>query len=198
MTNSLTTTLSTSRRALSVEVHRAVADLFEQLAAIFSKKKFTEMWGQVDPGAVREQWALGLSDMEPSEVDRGLAACRNRIFVPNIGEFRQLCRPVLDPEVAWHEASSSLREHLRGNPGEWSHPAVFRAAMAMNYELRTQSFSVVRRRWETVLNREFAAGWGDGVPAPVPRIENDLGVGVPMPPEIRERLNAVMRSLRKK
>lgn len=179
-----TTTSSTSQRAVStdrlaldtIDLVRRILVMFPQLAD-----------GAVDRKAMVGEWALGLADMRPEEVARGLAACRTRRFPPSLGEFAHLCRPALDPEVAWHEAYEGLRAREGGEPGVWSHPAVFRAARIMGYELRTQHFAAVRKRWGMTLNREFAAGWGEEVPAPAARIEKQELGSNPIPPEIRKR-----------
>lgn len=125
-----------------------------------------------DRKAVVEEWAQELADMRPHEVQRGLSAASNSPYAPNIGDFRRLCRPALDPEWAWHEAQAGLQARARGEVGAWSHPAVFRAATGLRWELRTKTFAAARRQWEMVLSREFAAGWGGEVPEPALCIEN--------------------------
>jgi hypothetical protein len=133
--------------------------------------KFIEMFSSDMPTAL-EEWSLGLYGFRQHEIDRGLAKCAKRIFPPTLGEFAQFCRPALDPQYAWLEASDGLKARDRGETGEWSHPAVYRAAMAMSFDFRRGSFQSLRVQWERTLSKEFEKGWGEPVP-PVPeRVEH--------------------------
>jgi len=178
---------SLTSKPLSAADHAAVADLFAKLVGVFGKSKFAEMWGGATPDVIREQWAAGLSGFTSGELQRGLKECRTRKFVPNVGEFASFCRPALDPEYAWYEAQDGLRARERGEPGVWSHPAVWRAAKAMSYDLRNSSFKQLRVRWSRLLTQEFERGWGDDVPPVVKRVEHRPTL-TPMPAAMRKKL----------
>lgn len=172
---------------------RTGGEVFSRLAAQFGAK-LLDHWAAV-PGA-RDEWGQALADFHPVEIERGLRATRARAFVPTLGEFLQLCRPALDPETAWHEAAEGMREREAGRRGRWSHPAVYRAAQPMAWELRTSHHAAQRKRWALQLQREFAQGWGAPIPEPTLRItQQELRRGPP-PPEIRARLAAIRAAAR--
>lgn len=148
-----------------------VEAIFTRLSAQLGSK-IADLYGGVDPAAVKTEWADALSGFDPSEISRGLTACQARVFAPTLGEFLRLCRPALDPEIAWLEAVEGMAARENGRNGEWSHPAVYRAASSMAYELRTSDFKAQRKRWEWLLNREFPKGWLLGVPGSMVRIGN--------------------------
>lgn len=141
-----------------------------QIGIVFSRlnaqlgAKVADLYAGVPPETVRAEWSAALGGFRDEEIMTGLDACRRRIFAPTLGEFLNLCRPALDPEIAWLEAAEGLRARSNGQQGDWSHPAVFRAACAMGFELRGKSFKECRKLWTLVLEREFARGWGKDVP----------------------------------
>lgn len=161
-----------------------VEAIFTRLSAQLGAK-VADLYGGVDPAAVKTEWAEALSGFDPSEISRGITSCQTRVFAPTLGEFLRLCRPALDPEIAWLEAAEGMAARERGHKGEWSHPAVYRAASSMAYELRTSDFKSQRKRWEWLLNREFPKGWLLGVPASMVRIAN--GGTEARPPTADER-----------
>lgn len=147
---------------------RWVEDLFDRLAAIFGGA-MANVYASADPAKVKEEWAAALAGFSPDEVKRGLAATRMRRFAPNLGEFLHLCRPALDPELGWIEAEKGLKAHAEGERFAWSHPAVFWAAKAMAYEIRSMPFGQVRKRWDALLGEWFAVGHWPSIPDPTSR-----------------------------
>jgi hypothetical protein len=141
--------------------------LFEQLSGQMGGK-FLESFGNARAEIMASEWSQGLAGFSRAEISRGVAACRGRRFAPTLGEFAQLCRPCLDPEVAHREAVRGLQARRAGQVGEWSHPAVYRAAVALSWDLRDKPYAAVRNLWAHVLQEEFFRGWGDGIPpAPI-------------------------------
>lgn len=171
-----------------------IQELFESFGAQLGSK-VAEFYGNSQPDVVQREWACGLAGFRRRELERGIAAVRSRRFVPTLGEFVQLCRPALDPEYAWHEAVDGLHARDCGEVGAWSHPAVYRAARVMQHELRTMSFPGVRKRWERILEREFASGWGEEVPAPAPRIEHKPTLRA-IPSDVKSKLAELSRGLK--
>lgn len=170
----------------TVQVAKRLFAQFPQLA-----EKNTDMRLMIS------EWALGLADMRPEEIARGLGACRMRKFAPSLGEFAQLCRPAMDPEAAFYEAELGMSERNRGRRGLWSHPAIWRAACAMEQQVREGPYSAVKKRWEFTLGRELEAGWGEEVPGPRPRIEHpapEQGVGPSE--EVRRQIDALLAGRR--
>lgn len=162
------------------------ADVFTRLTAQFGAK-LLDHWAAI-PG-VREEWGQALVSLHPLEIDRGLRATQGRAFVPTLGEFMLLCRPALDPETAWHEAAAGMAARDRGDTGEWSHPAIYRAATAFAWELRASTHAAQRKAWAIRLQRELARGWGE-VPPPALRLANTPVRTGPPPAHIREQIRA--------
>jgi hypothetical protein len=170
------TALSTWKPASSAEPlpQKWIARIFERLTAQLGSK-VADLYAGVPPDTVQEEWGRALADFHPAEIDRGLTACQSRPFAPTLGEFLRLCRPALDPETAFIEAAHGLLQRGRGEVGDWSHPAVFRAAVALSHEVRTGNFREVRKRWEWQLSIEFAKGWSE-IPPPRVAIENNVSL----------------------
>jgi hypothetical protein len=167
---------------------RWVGKLFEQLSGQLGAK-LADLYAGIKPETVQGEWAKGLAGFAPDEIRRGLAECssKTRGFAPNLGEFKLLCRPALDPEYAWQEAQDGLQARDRGEVGQWSHPAVWRAACAMPYELRNSTYRAARVRWGRVLSKEFEKGWGDPAP-PVPECVEHRPTLTSMPAAVRDKL----------
>jgi hypothetical protein len=135
-----------------------VEKIFTRLSAQLGHK-VADLYACVAPDIVKAEWGNALAGFHPNEIKRGIDACQTRIFAPTLGEFLRLCRPALDPETAWIEASENLAGEY-----EWSHPAVRRAASQMSWELRSSTFAEMRKRWVWILEREFAQGWEEPEP----------------------------------
>jgi hypothetical protein len=104
----------------------------------------------------------------PTDVKIGLRECRRRFaWPPSCAEFVQACRPSVDPLRAYYEAVAGVQARFAGEHGEWSHPAIYWAAMPMAAELREQSFSQVKARWEAALQQQLAKASWDEIPVPM-------------------------------
>lgn len=147
---------------------RWVEDLFERLAAILGAS-MSNVYASADPDRVKAEWAAALAGFSAVEVKRGLAATRTRKFAPNLPEFLHLCRPALDPDVAWIEAEHGMSSHAKGERFAWSHPAVYWAGREMSFELRSGAYAKCRKRWESLLSAEFAKGAWAAPPDPTQR-----------------------------
>lgn len=169
-----TSTSLTQKPGSSVDApapRRVVARVFERLTAQLGAK-VADLYAGADQRAVQDEWGAGLAGFHMQEIARGVAACRERVFAPTLGEFLRLCRPALDPEYAWLEAGDCLRQRDAGLVGDWSHPAVWRAASAMSHEVRGGDWRAHRTRWAYTLRRELEKGWGEIPPPPPARIEH--------------------------
>jgi hypothetical protein len=170
------TNLSMSNGTMSAEKapipESLVEGIFTRLSAQLGAK-VADLWGGVPPSAVKAEWAEALAGYNASELSRGLKACQTRAFGPTLGEFLRLCRPALDPEVAWAEAQAATQQRAQGAIGEWSHPAVYRAARDFEHELRTGTYRQFRKAWEWRLDREFSKGWQEDVQEPVQAIPHN-------------------------
>lgn len=145
----------------------SIRELFARLLHILGPAELGRMIGGADPDAFRATWAEHLGGFTRAEIARGLAEASNRRFPFRLGEFKNWCRPALDPEVAWHEAEMGLRDREHGQVGEWTHPAVFRAAARLSSEVRSGDYTKHRARWAYMLKRELSYGFGEW-PGPPP------------------------------
>lgn len=163
---------STSRPALCPDGApvpvRWVEELFSRLAGILGSS-MSNVYASADPDVVKAEWAEGLAGFSPDEIRRGLDATRVRKFPPNLPDFLHLCRPALDPEVAWIEAEKGMRAHGQRVRFEWSHPAVYWAAREMQHEIRVGPFVAHRKRWEAALTATWALRAWPEVPDPTLR-----------------------------
>ena len=68
--------------------------LWVRLTEIYGHK-FISSHGEADSGT----WLKGLSDKEPEDIARGLAACLQRedAWPPSLPEFRELCKKPITP-----------------------------------------------------------------------------------------------------
>lgn len=189
-----TSPLALSRDGAPVPKHW-VEDLFARLSAILGGA-MGNVYAGADPELVKGEWAQAIAGFSAKEIQRGLAACRTRKFAPNLGEFLHLCRPALDPEVAWIEAEEGLKAHAAQQPFAWSHPAVYWAAAGMAFDIRSSSFSVQRRRWDRMLAQEFERGAWSEIPDPTARRIGQFQAD-PTPAE-RERVLGLMRETRRR
>ena len=192
-----TPTPSTLTHALSTEPlpQKWVAKVFDRLAGQLGSK-LADLYGGVKPHLVQAEWAQGLAGFSGDEIARGLAACQTRKFAPTLGEFLLLCRPSLDAEIAWHEAAEGLSARARGELGDWSHPAVYRAACVLRDGLRQGNWRACKNRWEHVLRSEFAKGFVAEVPPVALALAHNPHLA-PMPESVRLALAArglVLRS----
>lgn len=170
------------------EVKRVV----KSLASSFGGK-FADLFRTVKGEELRGEWALALAGFHPVEIERGLHRARHATFPPTSGEFAKMCRPALEPEFAFLEAGEGLRERDAGRMGEWTHPAVYRAACRMGMEVRSGDFKAVRKRWEWTLQRELDRGWGEPIDQPALRIESDPKVGPPSL-EVSQQIALILRT----
>ena len=134
-----------------------VEQLFRRMSAFYGSK-FSDMWAGARMEDVMQTWAQELSCLTRSELTAGWNALAMREHPPTLPQFVKLCRPAVEPVRAYYEAVSGLQARAAGELGQWSHPAIFWAAAGMAHELRTQSYSQVRERWEAALHAELAKG----------------------------------------
>lgn len=158
-----TTELSTSTNALP---QAWVEKLFERMLLEYGKK-FADQWGPADTDALIAHWSRELAGYSRIELKRGVDALANRDWPPTLPEFKKLCRRPLDETVAYYEAVAGVQERVNGKYGHWSHPAIYWAAMPLSSELREQTYSQVKARWEAALTEQMAKGEWPEIPQPM-------------------------------
>jgi hypothetical protein len=112
--------------------------------------------------------AFDAEGIEPQDIKAGLKACRSQYdWPPSCAEFIKACRPSVDRMVAYYEAVIGLQVREKGEMGTWSHPAIFWAASRMAFDLKNQTFSQVKDRWNKALSDEMDKGEWTSVPMPM-------------------------------
>jgi hypothetical protein len=88
-----------------------------------------------------------------SDVKRGLKGCERSKFPPSWPEFLELCRPTPNVDEALVEAVQQLQARQDGKD-EWTHPAIYWAAMRIGYfDMTKLTHSVLKPRFEDALKR---------------------------------------------
>lgn len=182
---------SSTERPLQADWVRA---LFAKLSARYGTL-FADRYAGVPQDLLMAEWGSELAGFTGEEIRRGLDGCRDLKFPPTLPEFLALCRPPIEPHTAYIEALRNLHARDLGENPEWSHPAVYWAAVEVtHFDLRQHTYAAIRARWERALSDQLRLrAW-----PPIPRAQ----VALPAPPkdfrcpdEVRERLRHLMRKV---
>lgn len=130
-------------------------------------KKFIDQWSGVSTDKLILHWSQGLSGYSGQEIRRGLDALASKDWPPSLPEFKKLCRPPIDDVVAYYEAVNGCNARDKGEMGTWSHPAIFWAATKIAFDLKTQTYSQVKSRWEIALKDQMEKGEWPAIPEPM-------------------------------
>src|SRR5690606_23851424 len=142
--------------------------LIERMQSLYGAQ-FSRQWEGVPTDRLVTVWAEGLAGYTGEEIRRGLQACKSQKFAPTLPEFLLMCRPELDAATAHQEAVQGMEARRRGETGEWSHPAVYWAAVKVGqHDLLNMGWQAIKGRWEKALRDQFAKG--DWEPVPVPAV----------------------------
>lgn len=140
-----------------------IEKLFDKMLLSYGKK-FTDQWMGADPNKLIAHWAEELASFTGDELKRGYMALEVRDWPPSLPEFKKMCRPPMDPTVAYYEAVNGLVERERGKVGTWTHPAIFWAAAGMAHDLKNLSHTAVKDRWEKALQDQMEKGQWELIP----------------------------------
>jgi len=155
------------------------ARLFERFNAMYGAK-FSEQWSGVDAIVMHDTWERALQDLSALEIKRGLENCLTRPWPPTLPEFRNLCRPIIEPEAAFHQTCKLLAQRAEGRD-VWPHPAWYWAAQDVGtFEMLNATWPQIKGRWTDALQRQMALGTWEPVP-PRP-------LELPAPPVNAERV----------
>lgn len=105
--------------------------------------------------------------MTVGDMKRGLAKCDRVKFPPSWSEFLELCKPSVDPLVAYYEAVAGVQARAKGEMGIWSHPAIFWAATPLSFDLGNQTYSQIKPRWDRALAEQMERGEWEAIPEPL-------------------------------
>lgn len=171
--------------------------LFQRFAAMYGTDKFTSMFRTQDMGEVKRTWAAELGRYSRDELALAVESIRAKhpSWPPTMLELSALCRPVpeaLNPESAFYEAVRGIEQRKRGEMGNWSHRAVYHAAMDVStFDLLNLTWPQIRARWTTALNARLA----DPNLPPIPEPPKQLAAPeVPIDRNV-ERLHEMLASL---
>ena len=144
--------------------------VINEMRALYGAR-FTQQWQGLTPRELKSSWETHLHGLQEAEVMAGLQACLSRDWPPTLPEFLRLCRPWLHPEAAYHEAVAGLAARRRGEPGRWSHPAVYWAAVAAStHDLLNSTYGAMKARWERAYADSLQQTRWDPVPPVVPEL----------------------------
>lgn len=144
-----------------------VESLFARMEAMYGAK-FLDMWRGTDISLVKQMWADEMGKLSADDLKRGYAALMTRDWPPSLPEYVKMCKPTVDPTVAYYEAINGVHARERGEAGSWSHPAIFWASIQVSaYDLKHQSYSQIKQRWEKALQDEMDKGQWEPVPEPM-------------------------------
>ncbi|MBN9401335.1 MAG: hypothetical protein J0I30_00720 [Burkholderiales bacterium] len=129
--------------------------------------KFAQQWESLTPRKLRDFWDQKLVGLTEPEVRQALVAClTTREWPPTLPEFLRLCRPWLDPEIAFQAAVAGMTARGKGNVGAWPHPAIYWAAVELRADLLSQGWQALRGRWEAAYRAQLARASWEPIPAP--------------------------------
>lgn len=155
--------LSTSRQPLP----RSWVERISAHMHLTYGKRYTDLWGATDPKAWLSYWCEQLAGFTAAEIKRGMDALASREWPPTLPEFKRLCRPPIDPQAAFYEALEGVQARERGERGEWSHPAIYWAAVKVGaFDLKNTGYGQIQKRWESALQAILDAGSYDPIPDP--------------------------------
>lgn len=167
-----------------------VESLFARMQAMYGNK-FIDMWRDADLPTVKAMWAEEMGKLNSEELKRGYGALMTRDWPPTLPEYIRMCKPSIDPTVAYYEAVNGMQARERGEHGKWSHPAIFWAAVQVSaYDLKHLGFSQIKSRWEKALSDEMEKGEWSAVPEPM------IALPAPGKSELsREKATAMLSAL---
>lgn len=156
-------TSSTSTSSLPLEW---IEKLFNKMSLDYGKR-FVDQWAGADPDELFAHWARELATYSRDELVRGYNALSGRDWPPTLPEFKRMCRPPVDPTVAYYEALEQGKARERGEMGNWSHPAIYWAWNKIGaFDFNSLTYSNLKSRWEGVLADEMAKEVWPNVPEP--------------------------------
>lgn len=144
-----------------------VESLFARMQAMYGNK-FLDMWRDTDIDMVKQMWADEMGKLSTEDLKRGFNGLMSRDWPPSLPEYVKMCKPSVDPTVAYYEAVNGTQAREKGEAGKWSHPAIFWASVQISaFDLKNQSYSQIKARWEKALQDEMDKGEWSPVPEPM-------------------------------
>lgn len=147
---------SSTSTQLNPVLREVVQGIFDEMLVTYGKR-FVDTWSAADPDKLVDHWTMKLAGFTRGEIKRGVAALESRDWPPTLVEFKKMCRPSIDPEVAYYEAYEQGIARDSGKPNHWSSKAIFWAWRAVGANVfREQSYTQLKTRWERALADQLA------------------------------------------
>ena len=143
-----------------------IESLFGKMTFTYGAK-FADQWKGIDAAGLKRHWATELGKFTGEELKAGVEKLKTRDWPPTLPEFEKLCKPSIDPMVAYYEAVSGVQARANGEVGKWSHVAIYWAAMPMAFDLGSQTYSQIKGRWEKALLDSMDRGEWSEIPQPM-------------------------------
>ena len=169
-----------------------VKALFAKLSARYGTL-FADRYAGVPQDVLLAEWGAELAGFTGDDIRRGLDGCRDLKFPPTLPEFMALCRPPIEPHSAYMEAVRNMRERDFGKNPDWSHPAIYWAAVEVTYyDMRQSTYSAIKGRWERALADQLHQRTWAPIPQALPALPPPTKGSGPSP-AVRERLAGLLR-----
>lgn len=141
--------------------------LFAKMSTYYGNK-FADMWRDSSMQAIKSVWSQELRKLSKEDFARGANALMTQEWPPTLPQFIKLCRVQIDSLTAYYEAVNGAVAREQGMMGEYSHPAIFWAAVKVGaFDLKHQTYSAIKGRWENALAHEMAKAEWSAIPEPM-------------------------------
>lgn len=146
---------------------QAIEKIFATMQSLYGAK-FFEQWRSVSIDSVQRHWGIALGKMTPEQIRRGMTLVETLDLPPTLPQFIKLCKPASDPHAAYFEAIAGIAARERGEAGDWSDAAIYWAAATIGaFDLKTQPYAQISRRWQAALADAQASTRQEPIPAPI-------------------------------
>ncbi len=142
-----------------------IESLFQKMTFTYGSK-FADQWRGIDADGLKKYWAKELGKYTPDQLKAGVDKLKNRDWPPTLPEFEKMCRPLIDPMVAYYQAVNGVQARAKGEMGIWSHPAIYWAAIPMSFDLVSQTYAQIKNRWEAAYNEQMERSEWPDIPEP--------------------------------
>lgn len=140
--------------------------LFARLGAMYGSK-FAAMWEGQSIDSVKRVWREDLAEFSPEEIGRGVSACKTREWPPTLPEFIKLCRPVIDYERAFLDATEQMQLRKTGEDS-WPVAALFWAVNKLGGDFDKFAYRDISIRWKKALDDAHEAVKNGMMPDVIP------------------------------
>ncbi|MDX3894392.1 hypothetical protein [Pusillimonas sp.] len=127
-------------------------------------QQFLRRWEYFSIETLTATWQRELAGFTQEELKRGVEQCRTRIYPPNLSEFRLLCRPFLSPEASFNEAVKGITARRASRQFDWTHPAIFYAAVRFGNELLGATYLQLKDQWIHEFSAQLEKGTWPEIP----------------------------------